>query len=140
MPPANTNTTNPPPNYNDAQGANTPVTMAQVQQLLNQTNTRIAQFEGENERLWHSTNRAKLEAPSKYNGNRDELTGWLVQIKAYLIYYVDRFPNEAAKVAFAAQRLEGEALQWFGPTLKDFFGEPRPTRSRRLHPARVSAL
>ncbi|KAK4107898.1 hypothetical protein N656DRAFT_679654, partial [Canariomyces notabilis] len=68
--------------------------------------------------------RAKLEAPPKYNGSKDELAGWLVQMQAYLTYYVDRFPNEAAKVAFAAHRLEGKALRWFEPTLKDFLENP----------------
>jgi hypothetical protein len=45
-------------------------------------------------------------------------------MQAYLTYYVDRFPNEAAKVVFATHRLEGKALRWFELTLKDFLENP----------------
>jgi hypothetical protein len=41
-------------------------------------------------------------------------------MKAYITYYTKRFGNEATKVGFAASRLEGKALKWFEPTLKDF--------------------
>jgi hypothetical protein len=41
-------------------------------------------------------------------------------MKAYITYYTERFSNEATKVGFAASRLEGKALKWFEPTLKDF--------------------
>jgi hypothetical protein len=45
-------------------------------------------------------------------------------MQAYLLYYTERFANEASKVAFAASRLEGKALKWFKPTLKDFLKNP----------------
>ncbi|KAK4106976.1 hypothetical protein N656DRAFT_720993, partial [Canariomyces notabilis] len=99
--------------------------MAQVQQLLAQTNNRIAQLEAENAQLRNAAvTKAKLEAPPKYGGNKEDLAGWLVQMQAYLLYYTERFANEASKVAFAASRLEGKALKWFEPTLKDFLKNP----------------
>jgi hypothetical protein len=40
-------------------------------------------------------------------------------MRAYLQYYPDKFEAEEAKVFFAASRLDGKALRWFEPTLKD---------------------
>jgi hypothetical protein len=45
-------------------------------------------------------------------------------MQAYLLYYTKQFANEASKVAFAASQLEGKALKWFEPTLKDFLKNP----------------
>jgi hypothetical protein len=45
-------------------------------------------------------------------------------MQAYLLYYTERFANEASKVVFAISRLEGKALKWFEPTLKDFLKNP----------------
>ena len=106
-----------------AQASGAPTTAAQIQQLLEQTNARITQLERENSRLQAATNttaKAKLEAPPKFGGSKDELTGWLVQMRAYILYYEERFVNEAQKVGYAASRLEGKALRWFEPTLNDY--------------------
>jgi hypothetical protein len=97
------------------------MTMAQVQQLLEQTNARITQLEQENAMLrGHGISKAKMEAPSKYDGGKEGVSGWLVQMRAYLLHYEERFVNEAQKVGYAASRLEGKALRWFEPTLKDY--------------------
>jgi hypothetical protein len=45
-------------------------------------------------------------------------------MQAYLLYYTKRFANKALKVAFVASWLEGKALKWFEPTLKDFLKNP----------------
>jgi hypothetical protein len=45
-------------------------------------------------------------------------------MKVYILYYTERFGNEASKVGFAASCLEGKALRWFEPTLKDFLKNP----------------
>ena len=89
-----------------AQTNTVPVNLAQAQQLLEQANARIAQLE-----LEKLNNKAKLEAPPKYGGDKDGLTGFLVQMQAYLLYYPEKFANEERKVAFAASRLEGKALR-----------------------------
>jgi hypothetical protein len=97
------------------------MTMVQVQQLLEQTNARITQLEQENAMLrGHGISKAKMEAPSKYDGGKEGLSGWLVQMRADLLYYEEHFVNEAQKVGYAASRLEGKALRWFEPTLKDY--------------------
>jgi hypothetical protein len=96
-----------------AQVNTTPVSVAQLQQLLDQANAKIAQLEA-------NAVKAKLEAPGKYGGDKESLTGFLVQMQAYLQYYPEKFLGEDRKVAFAASRLEGKALRWFEPTLKDF--------------------
>ncbi|RYP86989.1 hypothetical protein DL770_004838 [Monosporascus sp. CRB-9-2] len=104
-----------------AQAAATPMTMAQVQQMLGQTNARIAQLEQENAALrGRDVPKAKMDAPSKYEGGKEELAGWLVQMTAYFLYYAERFVNEAQKVGYAASRLDGKALRWFEPTLMDY--------------------
>jgi hypothetical protein len=68
----------------------------------------------------HGISKAKMEAPSKYDGGKEGVSGWLVQMRAYLLHYEERFVNEAQKVGYAASRLEGKALRWFEPTLKDY--------------------
>ncbi|RYP54676.1 hypothetical protein DL768_000612 [Monosporascus sp. mg162] len=104
-----------------AQAAARPMTMAEVQQMLEQTNARIAQLEQENAALrGRDVPKAKMDAPSKYEGGKEELAGWLVQMRAYFLYYAERFVNEAQKVGYAASRLDGKALRWFEPTLKDY--------------------
>jgi len=103
-----------------------PMTAAQVQQLLDMANARIAQLELE--RANGSNNKAKLDAPAKYGGEKDGLTGFLVQMQAYLLYYPEKFIDEGRKVVFAASRLEGKALRWFEPTLKDFLKNDRDDR------------
>jgi F0F1-type ATP synthase membrane subunit b/b' len=53
--------------------------MAQVQQLLAQTNARIAQLEAENTQLRNNAiTKAKLEMPLKYRGSKEDLARWLV--------------------------------------------------------------
>ncbi|KAL2192206.1 hypothetical protein P885DRAFT_48225 [Corynascus similis CBS 632.67] len=63
--------------------------------------------------------KTKLEAPTKFSGDKDELPSFLTMIQVYLRYYPEKFKDEEAKIYFVASRLEGKALQWFEPTLKD---------------------
>jgi hypothetical protein len=62
--------------------------------------------------------------PPKYGGSKEDLAGWLVQMNVYILYYTECFGNEASKVGFATSCLEGKALKWFEPTLKDFLKNP----------------
>ena len=62
----------------------------------------------------------KFEQPKYYDGKKGELRGFLTRLKAYFRHYQKNFGNEVDKVLFAANRLEGEALNWFEPTLRNF--------------------
>jgi len=62
----------------------------------------------------------KFEQPKCYDGKKGELRGFLTRLKAYFRHYPKSFSNEVDKVLFAANRLEGEALNWFEPTLRNF--------------------
>jgi len=98
-----------------------------MEEVVNQLHTRIAQLESEaglaqiliNELHGGANAKAKIEAPPKYGGDKEALTGFLTQVRAYLRYYPSKFGNEEAKVIFVSSRLEGKALRWFESTLKD---------------------
>jgi hypothetical protein len=100
-------------------------TAAELQQIIQDLRGRITQLEGEAGLAQSIVNgitkegKAKLDAPTKYGGEKEGLAGFLTQVKAYLQYYPDKFRDEAAKVTFVASRLEGKALRWFEPTMKD---------------------
>ncbi len=95
--------------------------------MLQELVVRIRQLEGENSVLQALINtlpkgdgrKAKIDAPPKYRGDKEALTRFLTQARAYLRYYPKKFADEEAKVTFVASRLKGKALRWFEPTLKD---------------------
>ena len=65
----------------------TPMTAAQIQELVQQLHAKVAQLEGENQQLQllaGAKHKAKIEAPAKYRGDKDELTRFLTQMNAYL--------------------------------------------------------
>ncbi|KAK4232768.1 hypothetical protein C8A03DRAFT_39600 [Achaetomium macrosporum] len=110
------------------QAQDTGTTMQQMQDALEQLNTKIAALEAENAHMQGLVNeayaklekprdKAKLEAPAKYDGGREGLTGFLTQMRVYLQYYPEKLPDESSKVVFASSRLEGKALRWFEPSL-----------------------
>jgi hypothetical protein len=103
-------------------------TAQEVQDTLAALLRKIEQLEAENGNMQQLINamgdtgkgRAKIEAPTKYGGDKEGLAGFLTQMRAYLRYYPDKFPDEASKVMFASSRLEGKALRWFEPSLNDW--------------------
>jgi hypothetical protein len=103
-----------------AQAAGTGTMDAQARQQLEQAHARNVQLEEELVRLRTQVAKAKMEPPPKYGGAKEELAGWLVQMRAYFLYYQELFINEAQKVGYAASRLEDKALGWFEPTLDDY--------------------
>ena len=84
-------------------------TMGSTTLTVAQLNERIAALEAENARLTRT--KAKIDPPPKYGGSKGELSGFLTQARAYLLYYAERFVNEPEKVGFVALRLEGSALR-----------------------------
>ena len=49
--------------------------------------------------------------PSKFNGNRERLKGWLLQVTAYFTITGTR--NERQRLAFVGLCMEGRALDWW---------------------------
>ena len=62
----------------------------------------------------------KIDKPGPYTGTKGTLQGFLTQCRAYLQHYAYQFASEAEKVVFVGHRLEGDALTWFEPTLRDY--------------------
>jgi hypothetical protein len=107
------------------------VTPDQLERVVQQFKEKVASLEAENAnmqaivnethaKLERAKRKAKLEAPDKYGGEKDKLTGFITQMQNYLQYYPDQFDGEGAKVTYAASRLKDKALRWFEPTLKDY--------------------
>ena len=53
----------------------------------------------------------KAPPPSKFNGNRERLEGWLLHVTAYFTITGRR--NERQRVAFVGLCMEGKALDWW---------------------------
>ena len=53
----------------------------------------------------------KALPPSKFNGNREQLEGWLFQVTAYFTITGTR--NERQRLAFVGLCMEGKALDWW---------------------------
>ena len=53
----------------------------------------------------------KVPPPSKFNGNRERLAGWLLQLSDYFTITGTR--NERQKLAFVGLCMEGKALDWW---------------------------
>lgn len=68
------------------------------------------------------SNSYKMEKPTAFNGTKGTLQGFLTQCRAYFLHYQHQFTNEIDKVVFAGHRLEGDALAWYEPMLRDLLG------------------
>lgn len=66
----------------------------------------------------------KLDKPGPFDGKKDALRGFLTQMRAYMRHNDHLFNGDHEKVLFAANRLEGNALAWFEPTLRDYLENP----------------
>ncbi|RFU73166.1 gag poly [Trichoderma arundinaceum] len=73
----------------------------------------------------------KRPPPPMYNGNVKELRSHIIQLKAYFKDYENTFDTEEKKVRLAASRLEGTALKWFRPILKDYLEAPAGTAEEK---------
>jgi hypothetical protein len=65
-------------------------------------------------------NSVKLPKPEPYDGTPGTLQGFTTRCKAYFMYNYPTFPDESRKVFFASQLLQGDALKWFEPTMRDY--------------------
>ena len=64
--------------------------------------------------------KVKLDKPEPYDGTKGALCGFLTKLRAHFLHYEDDFGYEFTKVIFASNRLTGNALEWFEPTLRDY--------------------
>ena len=64
---------------------------------------------------------AKVGRPPRFDGTRrEELQGFVTQLRSYFQFHSNEFSDEYEKVLFAATYLEGRALEWFEPTQREF--------------------
>ncbi len=64
---------------------------------------------------------AKVGRPSYFDGTRrEELQGFITQLRSYFQFYLNEFIAKYEKVLFAATYFEGQALEWFEPTQREF--------------------
>ncbi len=90
--------------------------LVQVEQL----NARILLLDGaglEAEHLIKVKDRKtpKVSTPDTFDGSRDKLQMFLVQISTYMTFNEDLFKKEEEKVLYAASYLRGSAAAWFQP-------------------------
>ncbi|AEO54336.1 hypothetical protein MYCTH_2123216 [Thermothelomyces thermophilus ATCC 42464] len=85
--------------------------------LVNEAYAKIEALEGA------KAKRIKIEPPGKYGGTKEDLVGFLTNLRSYFRLNDDKFPDDKAKVLYVATRLEGKALRWFEPTWNDYLTE-----------------
>ncbi|AEO59431.1 hypothetical protein MYCTH_2128489 [Thermothelomyces thermophilus ATCC 42464] len=87
------------------------------QKLVNEAYAKIEALEGA------KAKRIKIELPGKYGGTKEDLAGFLINLRSYFRLNDDKFPDDKAKVLYIATRLEGKVLRWFEPTWNDYLTE-----------------
>jgi hypothetical protein len=83
---------------------------------------QIGQLQQEIMRL-HTLQQAKafkMDKPGPYKGDKGTLQGFLTQCRAYFRHNHLQFETHHDKIIFTGHRLEGNALAWFEPTLRDY--------------------
>ncbi|SCO87752.1 uncharacterized protein FRV6_11879 [Fusarium oxysporum] len=66
----------------------------------------------------------KPNPPELFDGTPSKLPTFLTQGRAFIIYYLNQFRNDSAKVMYMAGRLTGTAAQWFQPIMDDYTRNP----------------
>lgn len=95
-----------------------PPTQAQLVDQVAQLQAQIMQLQrAQNSNTMTSF---KMEKPTIYKGEKGTLQAFLTQCKAYFLHYNTQFTTEVDKIVFAGHRLEGDALAWYEPALRDF--------------------
>jgi hypothetical protein len=65
----------------------------------------------------------KMKLPEPFTGKYGELQGFLTQLKIYHRRYENSFVLESDKVMHAGTLLQGDALAWFEPIMRDYLDE-----------------
>ncbi|RAL58210.1 hypothetical protein DID88_002313 [Monilinia fructigena] len=63
----------------------------------------------------------KIALPDKYQGSRQELDTFLLQLEIYFRFNQDKFTEKESKSIWAVSYLRGEAGKWIQPYLRDYF-------------------
>ena len=71
-----------------------------------------------------TTNTYKMKTPEGYHGERGRLQTFLTQARLYLKFHQNSLPTEQDKVLCVANLLEGSALEWFEPRMRDYLENP----------------
>lgn len=103
--------------------------MKKIADLQDKYNVLAADQDKKDEKVHKGT--IKLDKPKAFSGTKGTLQGFLTLCKAYILHYRDQFQDEAEKVRFVASRLEGDALTWFEPCLRDYLNKPTAEREKR---------
>ncbi|KAF2834531.1 hypothetical protein M501DRAFT_1000158 [Patellaria atrata CBS 101060] len=88
--------------------ANTKTDKEHIQALYK----RISELENE------GTRTAKVKEPAPYDGKRDELRGFLTQVRIY--HKRIGLTDDSERVLDASAYLKGDALEWFEPIARDY--------------------
>ena len=75
----------------------------------------------------------KVADPPMFKGDQRELEGWIIACRLKFAGQRSRFPDESAKVIFAASFLEGPPKNWVQPLVTAFLSEgpePKPEEFR----------
>lgn len=62
----------------------------------------------------------KVDKPTKFNGTSKNLPRFLTQLRLYQSSFPRQFTTKETRVKHAAGYLEGKALNWFEPILRDY--------------------
>jgi hypothetical protein len=62
----------------------------------------------------------KYKSIDAFNGERNRLPGFLLQLRLYIKFNGDRFRSETEQVLWAVILLEGKALNWIEGFLEDY--------------------
>ncbi|RAL58494.1 hypothetical protein DID88_005198 [Monilinia fructigena] len=76
----------------------------------------------------------KIALPDKYQGSRQELDTFLLQLEIYFRFNQDKFTEKESKSIWAVSYLRGEAGKWIQPYLRDYF---KHDDRERMQPTRT---
>ena len=79
----------------------------------------------------------KVSTPETFDGTKEKLEAFQLQVQLYLHFNAHQFNGEASKVLYAASFLRGKAAKGFRPYLKDWLhnqgeGETPKTETRKI--------
>ncbi|KAK9364714.1 hypothetical protein V1509DRAFT_650354 [Lipomyces kononenkoae] len=103
-----------------------------VQQLQEQV-AALEAAQTESLRTQAAGGRLKIGKITPFNGRRENLRAFLAQMQLYLANNSGRFAGEADKVLAASSFLEGTAMNWFEPFLRNWFGDDDERHSETRH-------
>ncbi|KAK9482154.1 hypothetical protein V1527DRAFT_477283 [Lipomyces starkeyi] len=95
---------------------------AQIVQQLQEQVAALEAAQAESLRTQAAGGRLKIGKVTPLNGRRENLRAFLAQMQLYLANNSGRFAGEADKVLAASSFLEGTAMNWFEPFLRNGFG------------------